>query len=179
VRSTGTGGTGTVFADLVNLKYTSTPNKITNAGFEAANYYTTRGAGWLQAGGLVDLVSSPVLNGRRAQKLSGTIPNGYVAFVYQPIKVTAGATYSTSANVYVESLSNARVRYQINFFNAQNQLIGSNSYRYDVVNGSYINIFLNNFTVPANAVYANVLIILEPTAASGSGTIYIDDVKFN
>ncbi|RIE01875.1 hypothetical protein D3H35_13910 [Cohnella faecalis] len=180
LRSTGTGGTGTIFADMVNLKYTSAPNKVANGSFEVAGTDPKLAAGWQRAASIFDLVSSPVLSGRRAQKLAGSgIPNGYVVYVCQSIKVTPGALYSTSANVYVESLTNALVRLQINFFDVQGQVVGVNSMVSTTVGNSYDQIYLSNYTVPSNAVRANVLIVLQPIAASGSGTVYIDDVKFN
>ncbi|GBF78054.1 hypothetical protein PA598K_06657 [Paenibacillus sp. 598K] len=178
VRSTEAGGSGAFTVDMANLSYTATPNKLTNPSFEIAGSQSQLAAGWRKEGKGISLATAPVSAGGKAQKISGTLSSGERAYIYQSVKVKAGDPYFASANVYVESLKNAQVRYQIIFFDAANQVVLSNSFANKDVSKKYQQMYFDKYVVPDKAVRANVIIMLEPTAAQGSGTVYIDDVRF-
>ncbi|MFC3800975.1 hypothetical protein [Cohnella sp. GCM10012308] len=180
LRSTAANGAGTIYVDLMNLKYSAAPNKLANSGFELSTGNKQIADGWGGFAQQYELITSPVNSGTKAQKIAGSnLSSGTMNYIFQSIKVNAGASYSTSVNVNVQSLSNANIRFQINFFNAQNQIVGVQSFPYSTINNAYTQIYMNNFTVPANAVFANVIVMIEATAANGSGTIYVDDIAFN
>ena len=181
--STGTEASGTYYLDSINFMYSTEVNLLSNPGFE--NYIGTSGVsdGWLKwlSASMTDgiqVVSSPVSAGSKAQKISSSsMPSGARALIYQDIAVDSNKAYIMNGRINVESLNNAKVVYNITFYDANQNYVGLNLVEFTATTNGYIT-KTSSGTTPANAARARIHVELDSTGTEASGTYYLDSINF-
>ncbi|XOK63028.1 carbohydrate binding domain-containing protein [Paenibacillus elgii] len=179
--TTSSNGAGTVYLDFMKMVKGADPNLLSNSDFET--YTGTNGVadGWLKyvntgINGGLEVVSSPVASGTKAQKISATvIPSGGLN-VHQQVKVDENATYTVSGKMKTELMSNAQVEVVMFYFDINGTVIGSSTPVRYTGNTDWIT-FNGQFTTPANTVKTTLYVHLSTTSSNGAGTVYLDSMK--
>ena len=169
--------------NLMKANTVTDSNLLTNSGFE--NYTGTSGVadGWLKwlSASMTDgiqVVSSPVSAGSKAQKISSSsMPSGARALIYQDIAVDSNKAYILNGRINVESLNNAKVVYNITFYDANQNYVGLNLVEFTATTNGYIT-KTSSGTTPANAARARIHVELDSTGTEASGTYYLDSINF-
>ena len=173
-------GSGTLYVDDVKFEYASEAEMLTNGGMESGLDGVIPGWGKsLEAptGGIVS-VTSPVNGGSRAVQMTADGMDIWNrAYMTQRMDVIGGSSYRLSGQFQVDALERALAELTIRFFDANNQYISDYLISINEVTNGYA-LLEQNRVVPANAAYAEVMVSLVANEANGSGTIYVDDVKF-
>ncbi|MFB0846911.1 hypothetical protein [Paenibacillus oleatilyticus] len=160
-----------------------TNNLLVNSSFEIVTGTNGTADGWDKwndtgTDGL-QIVSSPVASGTKAQKIAGSDMKARGAiWALQDIVVDQSKPFVLSGNIYVESLSNAKVSLFIQFFDDNNDLISSKAVNYPQgMLHRYTTLSMNDIT-PSNARQARIHAGLEATADGGAGSFYVDSMSF-
>ncbi|ANY68034.1 hypothetical protein BBD42_17305 [Paenibacillus sp. BIHB 4019] len=181
IRSTGSNGAGTIYADAIKLAYTSEGNLVANSDFKqsgASNSLADAWASVFSATSQFSLVTDPVLNGKKVQKIAVTqLPKNEFVSVYQKMKVTPKQSFNISSRISVESLTNAKVQLFAEFMNGS-RYVGSKAMDLDVkTSGAYWT--LSGFgEVPEEAITMTLHVLIRGLDNNAAGVIYIDNVSF-
>lgn len=177
---TGSGGSGTVYVDSMNLQYDSS-NLLVNSEMET----NTRGIGiadgwrlWNVPGSQVaaETVQTPVSSGRRAQKLEGiNLPVNGGVFLSQELAIQAGRPFVLNGKVYFEKRNNAKVLLIVDF--ASNAWISNKVVELKDSTSGYVSLNMDGI-VPSNATSATISVEIIGTGNGGMGTAYVDSMSF-
>lgn len=182
LRATGSNGSGEFYVDLMDFRYQTEPNLVANGGFELATLSNGLADGWSQywngSAPNHQAVTAPVSAGNRAHRIADSgMPMQIYSGLQQLVKVAPGQPYTGTVRVNVQSITNARMLFYLDFMNASHQYIGSNIV--DVgpaTNGKYVTASAQG-TTPANAAYVVVYLLLFSDAANASATVHVDSVR--
>ena len=150
-------------------------NYISNAGFEIA----TDLADWTEnktATGTTAVSTSVKATGNESMQLVMTNSGGSGEVIerHQTLAdVDAAEVWSFSCKVRVDALSNCKVVMQIDYTGGSPDATAETT---TVDNSQFVALSAANLTVPTSTTAAVVRIRLESTAASATGTVYVDDV---
>lgn len=177
---TGSGGSGTVFVDSMNLQYDSS-NLLVNSEMER----NTSGIGiadgwrlWNVPGSQVaaETVQTPVSSGKKAQKLEGSnLPESGGVFLSQDLAIQSGKPFLVNGRVFTQSLNNAKVMLYVDFYS--NEWISNKAVELKG-NTGYFTLSMDE-VIPSSATIATVSIAIVGTGNGGSGTIYVDSMNLN
>jgi len=182
-----------LFTTFFTYQAVAETNLLVNNDFES--YTGTNGVadGWSSletagATGNYEVVNTPVFSGTKAQKISGSnIPFdstknvGGVVSVRQVVSVQENQPYVLEGQFNIEALSNAKVQIYVDFYSKENgDYSGFLTYgvsEYNQTTNGYVSIQKTG-TTPAGAKSARLYAILRSTTDNGSGTFYVDSMKF-
>lgn len=183
VRATAANGSGQFYTDLAQFQYHTEVNLIANPEFETTSNATGPVDGWSSFGTSgtpnYKAVATPVSGGARTQQLAITgMPSLSKSGIQQAFKVAPGQPYNRMVRLNIQALTNAKVFFDVDYYNAAHQLIGTHSTEISAVtNGKYQTIAASG-TTASNAAYAVVRLYFYATAANAGGTAFVDAVEF-
>ncbi|KPV61172.1 hypothetical protein QJ48_01475 [Paenibacillus sp. A3] len=179
VRGTSAEASGTIYVDMMNLKYATEGDLVTNGKFEVYTQNDGVADGW---GKSIWGAANPnfelirISAGSRVQKVAGTgIANNGIVGVSQLVKVEPGKAVNVIGSFNVEQLINAKVQLYVDYFNGTEFVGATVTESSSITNGGYVPLSTNGI-VPRNATHARVYALLRGVADNASGTIYVDSV---
>ncbi|WP_426448474.1 hypothetical protein ACP26L_28290 [Paenibacillus sp. S-38] len=180
IRSTGVGGAGVIFVDVLELRYEEQLNLLSNSKFELSTTDPAVADSWRRADApgaqyrLVQLTPENKVQKATAAGLSTWQYSGIV----QDTAVIPNSKINISGKLNVESLQNAKVQIYVDFLTYDGQFTNSSvvAETASTTNGAYVTIS-NSGTVPANAAFARVYAFVRSTGSNGSGTFLVDDLR--
>lgn len=183
--ATANGGSGTFYSDMVNFRYDTEANVLTNPSFEFSTGANKAADGWMPfqyyATSVHDhrVVLTPVSGGRRSHRIAdSSLPAIAYSGIYQFVQVNPGQLYTGYARVNVENLANASFWYYYEFYDAQQQYVGGNLVSSTAsTNGRYETVSING-TTPATAAYVVVYLLLSSESLNSSGVVHVDMINF-
>ncbi|OAS16044.1 OmpL47-type beta-barrel domain-containing protein [Paenibacillus oryzisoli] len=170
-------GSGTIYLDNLSFAYRSSNNLLKNASYENAQL------GWdnsIPSGetGKVETVDSPVSEGSKAIKLTATNLSPWTSMhIRQGLNVEPGKSYELAGNVKIDALNNTNVKLYVEFYDNQYNGLGSNYTSYEETTNGFVELKVTG-EVPSNAAISIVYIILSANEGTGTGTIYLDNMRF-
>jgi hypothetical protein len=157
---------------------------IINGGFEKHTGINGVADGWTMSKTFevvenLELISTPVAEGVSAQKLAGSnMAYGGAVLIKQKVAVEAGRIVTVNGTYNVTSLDNARLQIQVDYYDAQNNLLVSNLKQQLTTTDGYMGID-NTRSSPVNTAYVIVSILLRSVGSNASGTIYVDSLNLS
>lgn len=130
------GGSGAFYVDNMVFRYDTAGNLLNNPSFEnnlsGQKEISESWSRWSDSGGsLLQVVSSPVTSGVRAQKLTTpTMKSGGASWLFQDVVVGTNVPISANGNIYVDQLTSAKVYIVIQFFDEKNKFLTQQSVDY-------------------------------------------------
>jgi hypothetical protein len=127
------------------------------------------------------IVTTPVSDGGHSERMyaSGLGLNQAVE-VFQRIKVQPNKPFRLTSDFNIPNLSNAKVQLWVDYYRSETGWDWSNKKYYDYVEtteGGFVTLELFD-TIPSDVVSVQVYAILKGTGANGTGTVYVDNMKF-
>ncbi|WP_169449336.1 RHS repeat domain-containing protein [Paenibacillus assamensis] len=156
-------------------------NKFINADFEV--YKGTNGiadgwGNWHSAAVTTQYQVVPRTESKKAQQFaSSNLPKDGTSNIYQDIVVTGETPYTVSGQLAIADLRNAKVQVVIHYFDAKDNIIGSETPFEYGGNTDWLSIN-GQATTPAGAVWARVHFNVLATEAGAHATITVDSVVF-
>ncbi|QQZ61588.1 carbohydrate binding domain-containing protein [Paenibacillus sonchi] len=153
---------------------------MANSNFEAYSGLNGIADGWNafaspEAIGQYEVVSNPVSEGSRAQKISvSDMPKAKQGMnIWQDTNVRGGSKYEISGRVKLENMVNMQMSIVIHYFDSNNQLVGQYGmdYKQNTMDWVKLSGILN---VPTNATTARIHFHMSSTGEHGKGTAYVD-----
>jgi fibronectin type 3 domain-containing protein len=125
-----------------------------------------------------EAVSEPVANGLYAQKMSaGQLARNQVSMLSQKVMIEANAMFYTSAQYYIESLTNAKVQLWVDFYDASNKVIGASIVDYTAPTERFVRLEKAGIA-PAGTKHAIVNHIIRALDDHAEGSIVVDAAAF-
>ncbi|MEK4852824.1 hypothetical protein NST04_23435 [Paenibacillus sp. FSL H7-0756] len=185
IRTEEGGGSGAFYVDNMAFRYDTAGNILNNPSFEnnlsGQKEIAESWSRWSDSGGSVlQVVSSPVTSGVRAQKLTTpTMKSGGASWLFQDVIVQPNVPISASGNIVVDQLTSAKVCIVIQFFDEKNKFLSQQAVDYPAgILKKYMTLALNT-TTPSDAVRARVHVGIQAIAEGGNGAIYVDHMALN
>ncbi|MEK5032873.1 hypothetical protein MKY96_15565 [Paenibacillus sp. FSL R7-0302] len=185
IRTEEGGGSGAFYVDNMVFRYDTAGNLLNNPSFEnnlsGQKEISESWSRWSDSGGsLLQVVSSPVTSGVRAQKLTTpTMKSGGASWLFQDVVVGTNVPISANGNIYVDQLTSAKVYIVIQFFDEKNKFLTQQSVDYPTgILKKYMTLALNT-TTPSDAVRARVHVGIQAIAEGGNGSIYVDHMALS
>ncbi|MEK4516723.1 hypothetical protein NSS64_15665 [Paenibacillus sp. FSL H8-0122] len=185
IRTEEGGGSGAFYVDNMAFRYDTAGNILNNPSFEnnlsGQKEIAESWSRWSDSGGsLLQVVSSPVTSGVRAQKLTTpTMKSGGASWLFQDVIVQPNVPISASGNIVVDQLTSAKVCIVIQFFDEKNKFLSQQTVDYPAgILKKYMTLALNT-TTPSDAVRARVHVGIQAIAEGGNGAIYVDHMALN
>nr|WP_232243322.1 carbohydrate binding domain-containing protein [Paenibacillus sp. GSMTC-2017] len=175
-------GKGSLFLDSMRMVKGADSNLLANPDFES--YIGTNGVAdewgtWVTPGitNNLDVVSTPVSTGNKAQKISAIFtPSGGIN-VHQQVKVDGNTAYTVSGRLKTESMANSQVEVIMYFFDKDDKRVGLIIPVRHTGNNDWIT-YNGQFTTPTNTVKTMLHVHLStPNSNKGTGTIYLDSLR--
>jgi fibronectin type 3 domain-containing protein len=177
IRGEDTNGSASVYIDSFNWEYIS---GLRNSDFEysSGDNMADQWHVWAPDGVTFDVhvVEAPVASREKALKVSGLVASSPI-LVYQDVQVVGGKSYNLSGKFNVENLNQAVVQLYIELFDEKGQRISSGYAEQSTAVSEY-NLLMHRGFTPENAKSARIYAILRGLGPEGSGTFYVDDIKF-
>ncbi|WEK53642.1 MAG: hypothetical protein P0Y55_13795 [Candidatus Cohnella colombiensis] len=171
-------GEGSFLIDDINFQ--TSRNRVIGSMFESEGYYPGIAYNWgtiiaKNSAASFELVSG--LEGKAQQIVASGLPTNGMAAIYQKIILKQGGFFYTSVQADVMQLKDAKLQIYVDFYNANNTIVGSRSYDWDEVTNGFVSINLSG-TVPTGATSAKLYVIIRSTSADGAGSIRVDNAHF-
>jgi fibronectin type 3 domain-containing protein len=177
IRGEDTNASASVFIDSFNWDYIS---GLRNSDFEnsSTGNMADQWRVWAPDGVIFDVhvVEAPVVSREKALKVSGLVASSPI-LVFQDVQVVGGKSYNLSGKFNVENLNQAVVQLYIELFDEKGQMISSGYAEQSTAVSEYTLLMHRGFT-PEHAKSARIYAILRGQGPEGSGTFYVDDIKF-
>ncbi|MCD9024489.1 fibronectin type III domain-containing protein, partial [Cohnella silvisoli] len=153
-------------------------NLLPNGGFETYTGSSGAADGWSRNGSDWSVVTTPVAEGTRAQRigLSGLNVDNWVS-LYRSFPVSPGKSFVLDGQFNASALNNAKVQLNLTFMDANGNYITEYNRELFTTTDGYVTLKIADI-MPANAVEAEVNLRLKPTANNGTGTMYVDGLRF-
>ncbi|ANE45418.1 hypothetical protein SY83_02735 [Paenibacillus swuensis] len=180
LRATGDQGSGKLYVD--NMAFAISRNAVLNPDFETegSNNVAEGWAKFAPAGALTEfaLTGEQVASGAKAQKIvTSMLPNQGTAMVSQLFYVQPNQPYYVSSQLLAEQLTNAKAQLFVNFYDVNNQVVGSANV--DILSPTQRYRKVEKIgTIPATATSARVYAMIRAIAEQGSGSLFVDQFKF-
>lgn len=178
LRGLQTGGEGSFLVD--GLSFQTSRNRLVGSTFESVGNYPGIAYGWgTTASKKVVSNYEVIANGDgKAQQLSAAnLAKNEMAAIYQKISIVRSGYFYSTAQLQVTNLNNAKVQLYIDFYDSSNKIIGSKSSEMDENTDGFVPMSISG-TIPAGTTYAKLYVILRSNSDGGSGTIVVDNAKF-
>lgn len=179
VRGTAAEASGTMYVDLMDLKYAAEGDLVANGKFEVYTQHDGVADGW---GKSIWGTANPgfglirISHGSQIQKVMGIgIANDGIVGVSQLVKVEPGKAVNVSGSFNIEQLSNAKVQLYVDYFNGTEFAGAMVTESSSLTNGGYVTLTTNG-VIPRNATHARVYALLRSVADNASGIMYVDSV---
>lgn len=181
LRAIGDNASGKLFAD--DLALTVSLDNIRNPDFERHNWGGAVADEWSESFNATapEFAVVPVegANAGQAQKIAASqMGNGGYAWISQSNAVSGDSLYSLSGKIWATKLNGAKAQLYVDFFDANQVWVGSNSAEIGSATGDYTSLVVNGVT-PGQATRAIVYCILKSEADNSEGELYVDDIHFN
>ncbi|PUA38272.1 hypothetical protein C8Z91_16295 [Paenibacillus elgii] len=179
IRSLGDGGSGTIYVDSMRLWY-GEENLLNNNEFDGNNRVANNWEEQVALNATTDFEIITTSQGSKVQKIFGTgLKNGSYMGIWQDTAVSPGQKLQISGKINVENLQNARVQLYVDYMTAEGKytMAPATIAEYsNPTNGGYITI-TGEGSVPSNAAYARVYVIIRALGDNGTGKVYVDSVR--
>ncbi|UQZ32257.1 hypothetical protein C2I18_01065 [Paenibacillus sp. PK3_47] len=180
IRSTSNNGSGTVFVDSLDFKYSEEANNINNGNFESQGS-SVLAKGWIPSFGNGSYKTQLFRDEKKnhVQKIEASNISADAAVgVSQILKVIPNQKYTISGRIKIDNLSNAKVQLYADFM-SQGSYLGANIVELpSTTYGGYTTVS-NTGTVPRNAETVRLYALIRATNNNGAAVIYIDDMIFS
>ncbi|GGG68382.1 hypothetical protein [Paenibacillus radicis (ex Gao et al. 2016)] len=182
IRATSDIGSGIIYVDDLNFKYTSESNLVMNADFDQVENQNAIADSWFPiVGGKTSLsvVTSPISSGGTVQRVtSSELPLHQIGGIYQILKVDPNREFRISVRVRVDSLKDSKIQLYADFSDATSLLQTNIVDISTVTNGDFITISGKGKT-PDKAKHLALYTLIRSLSDSGAGDIYVDSMSFS
>ncbi|MBJ6361567.1 carbohydrate binding domain-containing protein [Paenibacillus sp. GCM10012307] len=183
IQGTAQNGSGTLRVNQLSFTHPQFINILNNGSFDHNNQsdvadgwstYVSNGAGPVS----FEIVSSPVVAGKFAQKIKATrLGQWDNAMIQQTQLVNREPFYELSGYISVASLQNARVLLSAEFLDQSGVRIKEDQQEFKKTTGGYVMAALQG-EIPSNAATVKTSVYIQGMQQNSSGAIYLDAFQF-
>lgn len=183
IEATKAGGSGSFIVDSFSFQYDLDGNRLINGGMSSSTVQRIADgwSTWSNTGSQDSFaeVTSPVLSGKKARKISSSgMPAGSALWALQDVVVEENKAFVLNGQLYVESQQKSQVQLFIQFFD------GANNYLGNITASMPPGMYYSNMTlavtgsIPSGAKRARIHVGLAATGGGGAGSFIVDSLNF-
>lgn len=184
LQTTANGGAGTVYVDRAGLVLPNEWDRIQNGSFERFadrngvaddwDIYVSPESGTA----LFRVVGGPVAESKRSQRIDATgFDQWENAMISQYADIGPEESFKLSYQINARKLDDIRVLVLLEFYDQYDQFISSLEKDHVETTAGFAS-FVWEDDIPAEAAKVKIAFSLQTVVSGGTGTIYIDDVRF-